>query len=403
MNLRLSSNLMHQTGLNNLLKRQTDLARTQQELTTGTKLTQAKDDPAGMAAAQRLDHAISAIEQFGRNSNRLQSRLEVQETALGDAGNVLIRASELAIQANSSAMSDSDRLAIAIELRGLREMMISISNRGDGNGRALFAGTQDGVTPFTDNAGAISYHGNDGQIRMDVGMDLTIQDTNPGSEVFMRVPSGDGVVAKSSGLANTGSGVLASVNVTDSAAWAGATLSIRFTSASEYEVLDGNGGQLNPPVNGVDWFAGQRIQAQGVDFAVLGAPDAGDTFTMEKAPNQDVFSTLQALADAVATPTNTATGQAALTNALSSAIASLDTAKDHMLTIRAGTGARLSAIETAADARSADSVSLAGNLSSLRDTNVTEAISRLTLQLNAMEATQATMVRLQGMSLFDKL
>lgn len=403
MNLRLSTSLLHQQGLTALMNRQSDLQKTQQELTTGKRISQAKEDPAAMAAAQRIRHAMESLEQFGRNSDRLKSRLEIQDTALADAGNVIRRATELAIQANTSVLSDANRQALAVEVRALRESLLSIANRDDGNGRALFAGTQDGVKPFTDNLGVVTYAGDDGQIRMDVGFDLAIKDTNPGSQVFMRVRSGDGVVATSAAASNTGTGVLSTVNVTDSTAWGGQTLTVRFASGSDYEVLDGAGNPLTPPVAGGGWQPGQKIVANGVEFTLTGNPAAGDTFTIQPAPNQDIFTTLQVLADAASATAPTPAARAAVTSALTASIASLSTAQDHLLSLRAGTGARLNSIELADEARSADRVSLAGNLSALQDADITEAISRLQLQLTAMEAAQATMVRIQGKSLFDRL
>lgn len=402
MNLRLSTNLLHQQGMTQLINQQSRLAAVQKQLTSGSRISQGKDDPAAMAASQRLDHAISTLNQFARNSDRLQSRLEIQDTALSDANGVMTRALELAIQANNTSMSDADRQAISFEIRTLRESMVAIANRDDGNGRALFAGSQDGVRPFNANQGTVSYSGNDGQIAMDIGLDLAVKDTNPGSVVFMRVRNGDGVVTQSAGTANTGSGVLGNVNVVNSATWGGTPLTVRFTAADAYEVVDGGGNALTPPVTGT-WAQGQTITARGVDFSVTGRPAAGDTFSIAPSSNQDIFATLQKLADATSIVSTTPAGQAQLANELRGSIASIRTAQEHLLTLRADTGARLSAIEMAAEARASDTVSLAQNLSELKDTDFTEAVSKLTLQLQAMDAAQATIVKLQGMSLFDRL
>ena len=74
-----------------------------------------------------------------------------------------------------------------------------------------------------------------------------------------------------------------------------------------------------------------------------------------------------------------------------------------MLSFRAGTGTRLAALDHAADARSAGSVSLSETLSQLRDVDYAEAASKLNLQLTALDAAQKTMLRVQSLSLFDKL
>ncbi|MBW3550378.1 MAG: hypothetical protein KY442_05995, partial [Proteobacteria bacterium] len=100
MNLRISTAGLHAQGLNGLLQRQQELARTQQEMISGTRINRAADDPAAASNAQRLDHAVAALEQYDRNSGLLEHRLRLQEGALEDAGDNLRRARELAIQAN---------------------------------------------------------------------------------------------------------------------------------------------------------------------------------------------------------------------------------------------------------------------------------------------------------------
>ncbi|NUS59336.1 MAG: hypothetical protein HOQ01_00165, partial [Lysobacter sp.] len=79
------------------------------------------------------------------------------------------------------------------------------------------------------------------------------------------------------------------------------------------------------------------------------------------------------------------------------------TAEDHMLSVRANTGMRLKQIDDVAERRDGDEIALADNISKLRETDFTDAISRLTLQSTALEAAQKSMLRIQGLSLFDKL
>lgn len=399
MTMRISTALMHSQNLQGLLQRQQGLARTQQEMISGSKLLSAADDPAAFANAQRLDHAVAALEQYERNSGVVGHRLRLQEQSLDDAGDVLIRARELAIQANSGALSDPDRAAIAAELRSLREGMLGIANRDDGAGRRLFAGTRDGVVPFVDTGDAVSYAGNDGHNDIDIAADLAVADADPGSDIFMRVRTGDGEIRGRAGAGNTGNGVLQSSGVTDYAAWGGASLTVQFTAPDAYQVVDAGGAVLATGT----YVADSAIAAGGVQLELTGSPAAGDSFTVERAPTRDVFATLDRLADALEAPAATAAERARRDNVVSASIADLGTAQDHMLGVRAGTGNRLATLEATADARSAEDVSLAATLSSLRDVDYAEAATQLSLHLTALEAAQRTMVRVQGLSLFDAL
>ncbi|MFD0739002.1 flagellar hook-associated protein FlgL [Lysobacter koreensis] len=399
MTLRISTAGLHAQGLNALLQRQQQVARTQQELVSGNKLQRAADDPGGMAQSQRLDHALATLDQHGKNAGLLEHRLRSQESALTDVGSHLTRARELAVQANSAALSATDRQSIAAELRSIRAEVLSIANRDDGAGRRLFAGTRDGVAPFADTGGTVSYAGDDGQNRIEVAPDHSLADTDPGSEVFLRVRTGDGVVRGSAAGGNTGSGVLQASAVTDHAAWNGQALRVEFTASNAYRVVDAGGAVL---ASGA-YAANTSISAAGVQLTLTGAPATGDAFVVERAPTRDVFATLQNLADALDAPVGSPSERARRDNAVGAAISDLGSAQNHMLALRGGTGTRLAALDSAGDARSAGEVSLAQTLSQLRDVDYAEAASRLALQLTAMEAAQKTMLRVQTLSLFDQL
>ena len=397
--MRISTAQIHYQGLQGLLQRQQGLARTQQEMISGSKLATAADDPAAFASAQRIDHAVASLEQFERNSGMVEHRLRLQEQALSDSSDVLIRARELAIQANTPALSDSDRSAIAAELRSLQSGMLGIANRNDGTGRSLFAGTRDGITPFADVGGSVVYAGDDGRNEIDIAAGLSVADADAGSNVFMRVRTGDGSVRGSANPANTGSGVLQSSGVTDYAAWNNTELSVRFTAADAYQVVD----KADNVVTSGTYVPGGSIAINGIQMRLTGAPATGDEFTIERAPNDDVFTTLDKLADALEAPAANASDRARRDNVVAASIGDLATAQGHMLDLRASTGTRLATLDSVADARSAEGVSLAATLSNLRDVDYAEAATQLALHLTALEAAQRTMVRVQGMSLFDAL
>lgn len=399
MSLRISTAGLHAQGLQGLLKRQAEVARTQQEMVTGNKLVRAADNPAGAAQAQRIDHAVALLDGFERNAALLQNRLQLQESALSDSGDLLGRARDLAVQANNASLSQEDRRMVALEIRALREEMLSVANRQDGSGRALFAGRVDGVRPFTDTAGSVTYAGDDGRNRLEVSPDLPVADTDPGSDVFLRVRTGDGHVRGTALPANTGNVVMQQTSVTDFAAWNGQPLRIEFTAPDAYRVLDAGGAVIATGA----YADGGSIAIGGVQARLTGTPGVGDAFTIGPAPTRDVFATLEMLADALDTPAATAAERARQSNLITGALGDISTAQDHMLALRAGTGARLAAIDASDESRAAQNESLRTELSQLRDVDYAEAASRLSLQLTAIEAAQRTMLRVQQLSLFDRL
>ncbi|MBW3549860.1 MAG: flagellar hook-associated protein FlgL, partial [Proteobacteria bacterium] len=262
----------------------------------------------------------------------------------------------------------------------------------------LFAGSRDGVTPFSNSGGRVEYAGDDGQNLVDVAAGLAVANTDAGSDVFMRARTGDGEVFGSA-AANTGSGVLQSTAITDHAAWNRATLRVEFTTGDSYRVLDAGGTELATGT----WQSGESIDAGGARITLTGAPAAGDAFTVERAPTRDVFASVKALADALEAPAATAAERARRDNVISGSIADLGTAQDHMLSLRASTGARLASLDSASDTRGAEEVSLSATLSQLRDVDYAKAATQLALHATALEAAQRTIVRVQSLSLFDRL
>ncbi len=402
MTMRISTAQMHLNSLGAMRTRQSEIGKLQQQISSGVKLTRGEDDPVGMSTALRLEHTLASLKQFDSNSTVLGNRLRSQESALSDAGDVLQRARDLTIQASNGVLSESDLHSIAVEMRGLRASLLQIANRDDGAGRSLFAGNRDGVVPFIDSNGSVAYLGDDGQNNVDVAPSVAIADTDPGSAVFLRVPTGDGISRSAAAAGNTGSAKLDAAQVANQALWNGSTLQLRFTSSTSYEVLDGSGNPLTPPVAGA-WTPGQTVEAKGVQFTVSGTPAAGDSFTLQKAPNQDIFATLQQLVDALDSPGSSDADIARRVNALRTSQKDLVSAQDHLLDIRSSTGIRRNDLESSDTARSADGVSLSEAISGLRDTDLAEAIGQLKLNETALDAAQQLMARVQRSSLFDLL
>ena len=81
----------------------------------------------------------------------------------------------------------------------------------------------------------------------------------------------------------------------------------------------------------------------------------------------------------------------------------MDSALQQVSTARASVGARLNAIESQRGMNDAFVLALQQNRSSLADLDYAEASSRFQQQMLAMQASQQTFVKLQGLSLFNYL
>ena len=396
---RISTSMLYQQSIATLQSKQASLARIQEELATGKKLLTAKDDPVGAGAAVGLDRARAELERFGANAGAVGHRLGMQEAALSQAGDVMGRITELAVRANSASLSHEDRKAIATELTSLRGTLLDIANTPDGAGRYLFGGTQDGSPPFARDAGGISYSGDQTRRQVEVAPQMFVADTMPGSEVFLRVRTGDGRVDAAADPANTGSGLLGGFGVTDWSLWDGGRYRITFGADGAYEISDSAGDAVATGIHST----GEAITFNGVRVAILGAPADGDAFTLEPAGTRDMFATVDRLIGALTANPTTDAQRAAQQNALQGSMRDIATAQDHLIDVRANGGAQLGAIDNAKGLRDSQALTIDTTLSGLRDLDYADAISRFNLEKVAVEAAQLSFVQMQRLSLFDLL
>lgn len=396
MNYRISTGMMYQQSINTMLAKQAKLAHTQQQLSSGQRLVTAKDDPVAAGTAVGLDRAVAELERFGMNASAVQNRLGLQENALTQVGDAMARINELVIQANNAAMGDDSRQAISTELKSIYAGLLDLANSTDGAGRYLFGGTSDGSAPFAIAGGNVIYSGDQTQRQVEVAPDMFVADTLPGSEVFLRLRTGDGRIDGQPAAGNTGTGLLMGFSVTDSTAWDGDTYTLSFGAGNTYQVVDGGGAVVATGA----YAKGESIAFAGVQMKIDGQPANGDSFTLGPAGSRDIFATVQGLIDTLETSPTTDTQRAVMQNSLQAAMRDIATAQSRMIDARASGGAQLSAIDDAAALREANNVTLQGTLSTLRDLDWAEAIGRYQMENTALQAAQTVFMQMQSLSLF---
>ncbi|MBD9368313.1 flagellar hook-associated protein FlgL [Xanthomonas sp. XNM01] len=406
MSTRISTGMVFNQTIGTLFNKQANLAKLQEQLATGKKLVTAKDDPVGAGAAVSVDRALAELERYGSNANTMYNRLGLQENSLSQAGEIMRRINDLTIQANSGAMSDSNRLSISREVSSLRDSLLDLANGTDGTGRYLFGGTADSASPFALGGSGVIYSGDQTQRRVEVGPETSVTDTLPGSEVFLRIRTGDGRLDASSGVANAGTGIIGQYSLQNADVWNGQRFTLSFTAEDTWALLDAGGAPVlngaGDPVTGT-FEPGQSVSFNGVSMQIIGQPAAGDTFEIGPSATRDVFATIDRLIEALASEPTTEAEKTHQQNLLQSSMRDITAAQEHMIDVRAIGGAQLAALDSAGSMRDAHSVTLKSTLSELRDLDYAEAISRFTLEKTALEAAQLTFTQTQRLSLFDFL
>nr|WP_272819755.1 flagellin [Pseudoalteromonas mariniglutinosa] len=122
-------------------------------------------------------------------------------------------------------------------------------------------------------------------------------------------------------------------------------------------------------------------------------------FTLEKPAKENILNTLQGL---ITSLNSNLTGDA-LQDALADGSVQLQNASDQVVFTQSSLGARMIVVERVADSNSALDINNKANKASLVEVDMAEAISELTKQETALQASQATFGRLANLSLFDYL
>jgi flagellar hook-associated protein 3 FlgL len=391
-------------SLSAMMTQQSGLAKLQNQVALGYRVSTPSDDPIAYVHIQELLRSQSESEQFAKNSTLAKNRLSLEEQAFVDTSNVMSRVRELVVEAgNTGTLSDVDRQSIATELAARLDELQSIANRQDGNGEYLFSGYSTKTEPFSGGDGTpISYVADQGARQLQLSTTQRIADSHNGFEVFVDIPEGNGTFSTAVNASNTGSGTMGVGSVVDRAAWVPDDYTITFTSPTAYQITDGA-----TPANVVQtgaYTAGSAITFNGVSVSIAGAPATGDTFGVNQSGNESIFDTLGELVDMLNTPAaGNPAANAKLTSALQGSLQQLDQATDHFLGVRAQVGTRLATLDSVDASREAMDIDTASTLSDLRDLDYAQALTKMNQQLVGLQAAQMSYSKISNLSLFNYL
>jgi flagellin len=127
MGMRISTNLASLSAQRTLGKSQMEIQKSMNQLSSGSRITRAADDAAGLGVSEMLKSQIRSYAQASRNANDGISMAQVAEGGLGEVSNILTRMRELAIQASSDTVGDNERGYINKEVTQLRDEMDRIA------------------------------------------------------------------------------------------------------------------------------------------------------------------------------------------------------------------------------------------------------------------------------------
>ncbi len=119
MGLRIATNITSLNAQNTLARSTRNIEKSMAQLASGSRITKAADDAAGLSISENFKSQIRSLKQANRNASDGISLVQVAEGGLNEISNIVTRLRELAIQAASDTVSDVERGFVNKEVQQL--------------------------------------------------------------------------------------------------------------------------------------------------------------------------------------------------------------------------------------------------------------------------------------------
>jgi flagellin len=141
MSMRINHNVLAMTAHRNLWRNQLSMDQAVNRLSSGLRINNAWEDPAGLAVSEKFRAQIASMVEAERNANYGINLLATAEGALSVIDEKLIRLRALAIQASNGTLTSLDRSYLDVEFQQLKSEITRIANVTNYNGLQLLDGT----------------------------------------------------------------------------------------------------------------------------------------------------------------------------------------------------------------------------------------------------------------------
>jgi flagellar hook-associated protein 3 FlgL len=393
---RISTAHAYDGALNNLMSRQDNLTATQEQMTSGKRVIKASDDPTAAARAERAraleERTTASMKAVDASSNAMT----LTESALGDAGELLQQARELIVSAGDASYSDAERASKASAIKAIRDQLLSVANRPDGQGGYVFSGQGSGGVPFADKPGGVAFQGVGGSVN--VAADEPLPLTLDGGSIWLTANTGNGVYETKN--TNSTTAWIDSGRVTAPAQITNSTYDIQFSTAggaTTYAVLK-DGSAVS---SGNAFASGQQISVDGMSFAITGTPADGDDF--RTTPSTRSLSVFDALDSAVAQLSKAGQGGSKVQQSVQDSLRDLDQCSSQISSARSFAGTTLQRLDGVKGRLDATELSAQTSRSSAEDLDMVKALSSFNAQQTGYQAALQSYASIQKLSLFQYL
>lgn len=152
--------MLSQNYIKNLNRNMGNLNTFQTQAATGRRITKLSDDPVGAISSLGIRTKLNRLEQYTDNIEDAKSWLTQSESSVMEVNEVIQNIYEQSVRVSNDTLNDSDRNAVSLNIKQMREQLIQIGNTTFGN-KYIFGGYNTSKTPFEEVGGNVLYNGVD--------------------------------------------------------------------------------------------------------------------------------------------------------------------------------------------------------------------------------------------------
>ena len=427
--MQVSTKLFNQQAVNQFGKLTEEIQNLQAKVSTGKNILKSSDDPVAAVELSAAKEQKNILDRFKRNVDSAQRRLDLADSSMQQAINVMTRISELAIQAGNDTNGVTERVALRTEVEQLSNVMLEIANTRDSQGQSLFAGYHTNSQAFVKKVdGTFEYLGDRGTHSLQISESMNVATSIDGGTAFQTVDTGKGrkstfdiisntinAISTASGLSRQGSAAAsAALDFTvprDPQNWSftltgskGAkTISATVSEGKLNDVvtkinaetantgisaeLDSSTGRITLTETQSRQIKLDNIQIEGVDFSSSTVKSYVDFNTLSG--DRTVVGTYRRLTD--------------VDQLISSSVTDVQKATDHLSQQRAFLGAQINKSELQRDALDQRIMATSEKISDIDTADMAALVTKLQSLLLQKDAAQQAYAKIGQNSLFDYL
>jgi flagellar hook-associated protein 3 FlgL len=186
----------------------------QRKVSTGKRINELGDDPTGVSHVLSMSSVKAGLAQYSANLNRANSWLTTTENSFNEVTTLLNRANALTVSGATATVGQNERQAMASEMTSIRDRLVQLANTKDGNGDYIFSGTATKTTPYSVVAGALTYNGDLGTVKVEAAPSQTMDLSLSGTQGFFK-STFDALTSTITALQNNDTSTLSNASLTN--------------------------------------------------------------------------------------------------------------------------------------------------------------------------------------------